>query len=160
LNSQLFTSLKKMSDLGRELLDSKKETMSTAPIILIADRNDDALKYLKEELEPTEYALLHVKDGDEALSIVDTQAHQIAVAVVELELPGVNGLNLIGRLVSREPKPKKIIATTFLEDDVLFELATHMGADAIVRKPRPEETWVGTLREMLPDRMDYAQPGT
>src|SRR6202049_746413 len=125
--------------------------MSTAPIILIADRNDDALKYLKEELEPTEYELLHAKDGHEVLSIVDTQAHQIAFAVVELELPGVNGLFLIGRLTSQEPKPKKIIATTFLEDEFLFELAKHMGADVIVRKPRPEETSVGTVRQLSPE---------
>ena len=110
-----------------------------APIILIADRNEDALKYLKEELATTEFELLHAKDGHEVLSIVDTQAQQISFAVVELELPGVNGLHLIGRLTSQEPKPKKIIATTFLEDEVLFELATHMGADMIIQKPRPWE---------------------
>jgi CheY-like chemotaxis protein len=125
--------------------------MTTTPIILIADRNEEALKYLKEELATTQFELLHAKDGHEVLSIVDTQAHQIAFAVVELELPGVNGLHLIGRLTSQEPKPKKIIATTFLEDELLFELAKHMGADVIVQKPRPEETWVGTVRQLLPD---------
>ena len=109
--------------------------MSTAPIILIADRNDDALKYLQEELATADYTLLHAKDGREALSLVETQPSPIAFAVVELELPGVNGLHLIGRLTSQEPKPKKIIATTFLEDEVLFELATHMGADVVVQKP-------------------------
>jgi CheY-like chemotaxis protein len=124
--------------------------MSTSPIILIADRDDDALKYLQEELATADYTLLQAKDGREALSLVETQP-QIAFAVVELELPGVNGLHIIGRLTSQEPKPKKIIATTFLEDEVLFELATLMGADAIVQKSRPEETWVGTLREPLPD---------
>ena len=112
--------------------------MTAAPIILIADRNEDALKYLKEELATTEYELMHVKDAQEVLSIVDKQV-PIAVAVIELELPGVNGLNLIGRLTGQQPKPKKIVATTFLEDDVLFELAKHMGADTIVRKPRSEE---------------------
>src|ERR1700692_1609792 len=116
--------------------------MTTAPIILIADRNEDALKYLKDELAATDYTLLHAKDGHEVLSIVDTQASQIAFAVIELELPGINSLNLIGRLTSYEPKPKKIIVTTFLEDELLFEIAKHMGADTIVRKPRPEETWI------------------
>jgi DNA-binding response OmpR family regulator len=110
--------------------------MSTAPIILIADRNDDALKYLQEELATADYTLLHAKDGREALSLVETQPSPIAFAVVELELPGVNGLHLIGRLTSQEPKPK-IIATTFLEDEVLFELATHMGADVVIKKPCP-----------------------
>jgi DNA-binding response OmpR family regulator len=111
--------------------------MSTAPIILIADRNDDAPKYLQEELATADYTLLHAKDGREALSLVETQPSPIAFAVVELELPGANGLHLIGRLTSQEPKPKKIIATTFLEDEVLFEIATHMGADVIAQKPCP-----------------------
>jgi DNA-binding response OmpR family regulator len=111
--------------------------MTTAPIILIADRNDDALKYLQEELATADYTLFYAKDGREALSLVETQASPIAFAVVELELPGVNGLHLIGRLTSQEPKPKKIIATTFLKDEVLFQLATHMGADVIVQKPCP-----------------------
>ena len=148
-----------MSNLGREPLDSEQETMTTAPIILIADRNEDALKYLKDELAATDYTLLHAKDGNEVLSIVDRQASQISVAVVELELPGVNGLNLIGRLTSQQPKPTRIIATTFLENELLFEIAKHMGADAIVRKPRPEGTWLGTLRQLLPERMGDIQPG-
>ena len=113
--------------------------MTTAPIILIADRNEDALKYLREELPLTDYVLLHAKDEQEALSIVDRKASRIAFAVIELELPGMSGFNLIGRLTGQQPKPKKIVATTFLEDDVLFELAKHMGADTIVRKPRSEE---------------------
>ena len=128
-----------------------------APIILIADRNEDALKYLKEELATTQFELLHAKDGHEVLSIVDTQEHQIAFAVVELELPGVNGLHLIGQLTSQQPKPKRIIATTFLEDELLFEIAKHMGADTIVQKSRSEETWFGTLRQLLPERMSDIQ---
>ena len=111
--------------------------MTTAPIILVADRNEDAIKYLKEELPMTDYVLLHAKDEREALSIVNRKSSQIAFAVIELELPGMNGFNLIGRLTGNNPKPKKIVATTFLADDVLFELAKHMGADTIVRKPRP-----------------------
>jgi CheY-like chemotaxis protein len=150
--------LKKTSNLVRELLNPYQEAMSTAPIILIADRNDEALNYLKEELA-TDYALLHARDGQEVLSIVEAQTPHIALAVIELELPGVNGLSLIGRLTSHEPKPKKIIATTFLEHDLLFEVAKHMGADAVVRKPRPEETWVGKLRRLLPERLDAVQPG-
>ena len=132
--------------------------MTTAPIILIADRNEDTLKYLKDELAATDYTLLHAKDGNEVLSIVERQASQLAFAVVELELPGVNGLHLIGQLTSQQPKPKRIIATTFLEDELLFEIAKHMGADTIVRKSRAEETWFGTLRQLLPERMSDIQP--
>ena len=45
------------------------------------------------------------------------------------------------------------------EDELLFEIAKHLGADTIVRKPRPEETWIGTLRQLLPERIRDIQPG-
>src|ERR1700722_17949245 len=111
--------------------------MSSTLIILIADRNEDAVKYLKEQLAPMGISLLHAKDGQEALAIIE-QAPDIAAAVVELELPLVNGFDLIGRLTAKQPRPKRIIATTFLEHGLLFELAQLMGADEIVRKLRPE----------------------
>ena len=66
--------------------------------------------------------------------MLDYYESRIAAAVVELELPVVNGLQLIGRLTSLEPKPRKIIATTALKYEPLLEVAKYMGADAIVRK--------------------------
>jgi DNA-binding response OmpR family regulator len=81
--------------------------MTTPPIILVADRNEDALKYLREELPMTDYVLLHAKDDREALSIVDRKESRIAFAVIELGLPGMNGFNLIGRLTGSAAEAKK-----------------------------------------------------
>jgi hypothetical protein len=53
--SPLFASLKKDEQSRQGPLDSHKEAMPTAPIILIADRNDDTLKYLQKELATTDY---------------------------------------------------------------------------------------------------------
>lgn len=118
--------------------------MTNAPIILVADRNEDAAKYLQEELARTNYELFHASDGKEVLSIIDTPS-QIAFAVIELELPLVNGLSLIGRLTTQDPRPGKIIATTFLNNDTICEIATHMGADVVVRKPHPQKTRSASL---------------
>jgi len=133
--------------------------MTTKPIILIADRDEDVSNCIKQELTATGFTLLHAKDGKEALSIVDSYAPNIAAAVIELELPVVNGLDLIGRL-SQWPKPKKIIATTFHEYQPLLELAKHMGADAVVRKPAPNEIWIETVRQLLPECTGNEQNAT
>jgi len=125
------------------------ETMTASPIILIADRDDDVVNCLKQELASTDCALVHAKDGKEALAILGSQSPHVAAAVIELELPVVNGLDLIGRITSLDPKPKKIIATTFLEYEPLLELAKHMGADEIVRKPVPQETWIHKVKQVL-----------
>ena len=100
------------------------------------------------------FRLLHATNGRHALSIVDNPASHIAVAVIELELPVMNGLNLIGRLTWKRPKPTKIIATTFLEHEPLFEIARYMGADAIVRKALPMEALIKTVRGLLPEVVD------
>src|SRR6266478_5443718 len=137
-----------MSISDAEVLNSYG-AMTTKPIILIADRDEDVSNCIKQELTATGFALLHAKDGKEALSIVESHAPNIAAAVIELELPVVNGLDLIGRR-SQRPKEKKIIATTFHKYKPLLELAKYMGADAVVRKPVPNEIWIETMRELLP----------
>lgn len=134
--------------------------MTPAPIVLVVDRSDEALKLLKEERAATMYEFLHAKDGYEALPVVNDQDSFIAVAVIELELAGINGLDLLARLTSKQPKPKKIIATTSLDDKLLFELAEHMGADAVVRKMHPKEAWIGKVKQMMLQAIVDVQPGT
>lgn len=136
------------------------ETMTHSPIILIADRSDDVLNCLRKGVETTGCALVHAKDGKEALNILGSEASHVAAAVVELELPVVNGLDVIARLTSLQPKPKIIIATTFLEYEPLLELAKYMGADEIVRKPVPEETWIETVRQFLREYAGNGHAGT
>jgi CheY-like chemotaxis protein len=126
------------------------------PIILVADRNEDAVKHATEHLPAPGATLVHARNGMEALAVINQEPH-IAAAVVELELPVVNGFDVIARLTAKQPRPKKIIATTSLDHELLFELAKLLGADAILRKPLPAETWVRTLRDLLPERMDGAQ---
>ena len=66
----------------------------------------------------------------------------------------------LGGSPAKSRNQRKLSPTTFLEGEVLFELATHVGADVIVQKPHLEEMWVGTVRQLLPGRMDNAQLGT
>lgn len=127
--------------------------MSTSPIILIADRNEDVLNCLRKGMQTNDCALVHVKDGKEALTVMGSEAANVAAAVVELELPLVNGLDVIARLTTLQPKPKRIIATTFLQYEPLLELAKYMGADEILQKPLPEEKLIGVMKQVL---VEYA----
>jgi DNA-binding response OmpR family regulator len=131
--------------------------MNPAPIVLVADRSILVSNYLKRKLVTTGYTLLHAKDGHEALAVLNRESH-IAVAVVELELPAVNGLDVIGKLTGKQPKPTTIIATTFLKDALLLELATHLGADKIVRKPARKRLLIEIVKPLLRNLWMAAQP--
>jgi PleD family two-component response regulator len=145
-----------MGSLVRDRLTFQGSKLNAKPIILIADRSKSTLRRLRNARLNGDFKLLHATDERNALSIVDNYVSHIAVAVIELELPVVNGLNLIGRLTWKRPKPIKIIATTFLEHEPLFEIARYMGADAIVRKALHKETLIETLEGLLPEVMEWS----
>ena len=55
--------------------------------------------------------MLHAKDGQEAIDYLELPESEIALVIIELELPVVSGLDVIWRLVRRKrPKPQRIIA--------------------------------------------------
>ena len=118
--------------------------------ILVADTSDAFLGKLKEELASTAYALLHAKDGQQAIDYLDLLKSEIDLAIIALELPVVNGLELIWRLVRQEqPKPTKIIATSAVDVPLLKQVVEELGVAAVVRIPIPAHGWRKTIEAVL-----------
>jgi CheY-like chemotaxis protein len=84
--------------------------------ILVADTSDAFPDVLREELATTQYALLHAKNGQEAIDYLELLKCEIDLAIIELELPVVSGLDVIWQLVrQKQPKPTRIIATSAVD---------------------------------------------
>jgi CheY-like chemotaxis protein len=117
--------------------------------ILVADTSDAILGILREELATTNYALLHAKDGLEAIRYLELLKSEIDLAIIHLELPVVNGPNVIGRLAKRKQStPVKIIATTSASDDPVLEQIVSR-VDAVVQTPIPAQEWRKLLAAVL-----------
>jgi len=123
--------------------------MTPALTILIADHHEDVLNILEEQLAKTDYALLHARNGAEAIALLERLKSNIEVAIVNLELPDFSGWDLIGRLTLHDRKPLKIIATTSIHPQPVLEKIKEMGVDAVVRKPIPSEEWRTTLETVM-----------
>ena len=127
--------------------------MRNQQFILVADRSDGFVDTLKAELAATNLALLHAKNGEEAVYLLELLESEIELAIIELELPLFSGLGLIWRLIRRkQPKPLKIIATTstaVLNGPLLEDVVTELGVDAVVRKPIPPRKWRKTIEAVL-----------
>ena len=123
--------------------------MTPALTILIADHHEDVLKILEKQLATTDYALLHDRNGAEAIALLERLKSKIEVAIVNLELPDFSGWDLIGRLTIHDRKPLKIIATTSIHPQPVLERIKEMGVDAVVRKPMPHDEWRTTLEKVL-----------
>ena len=118
--------------------------------ILVADTSDAFLGILKEELATTDYALLHAKDGQEAIDYLEVLNADIALAIIQLELPVVSGLDVIWRLVRQaQPKPTKIIATSAVDVPLLKQVMEELGVAAVVRIPLPVQGWRKIIEAVL-----------
>jgi CheY-like chemotaxis protein len=105
--------------------------MTPALTILIADRHEEAPNILKEQLAATNYALLHAKNGEEAIAYLDLLKSKIDLAIIDP--PDFS--NLIGRLTLHDRKPIKIVTTTSIYSQEVLEEIKDLRVDAVVRKP-------------------------
>jgi CheY-like chemotaxis protein len=118
--------------------------------ILVADTRDEFLANLREQLASTQYALLHAKDGQEAMDYLELLKNEIAVAIIQLELPGLSGLDVIWQLARRrQPKPTKIIATSCGNAPLLEHVVKELGVATVVRDPTLVETWLKLIESVV-----------
>lgn len=100
--------------------------------ILVVD--DDAMnrQVVALTLEHAGFATTPASDGEEALELILT-AHFDAV-VTDIDMPRMNGLELLQNIRSRFPW-LPVIVTTGLADDEVIDAALADGAVAVFQKP-------------------------
>lgn len=87
-------------------------------------------------------------DGDEALRIVERCAP--ALVVTDLNMPVTDGVTLAGRLRhGAANEPIAIIAVTAFPLRAIVCRAREAGCDAILSKPCPADTLIGTAKQLL-----------
>ncbi len=118
--------------------------------ILVADTSDAIVDILRNDVATTTYALLHAKNGQEALDYLELLESEIALLIIELELPVVSGLDVIWRLAKQKRlKHLKVIATSFVEVPQLKQAVAKFGVDAVVRIPMDAQDWRQTVEAVL-----------
>ncbi len=93
-------------------------------------------------------------DGEEAMQIVQTV--RIGIAVIDLEIPGISGFQLIERMRQR-PFPPRIVVYTMHEEPWVVARLQETEVDAIVLKgDNPRE--IVTAVESVKARLRYYSP--
>ncbi len=85
-------------------------------------------------------------DGYEALEILKTK--QCELALVDLNMKGMGGLELIGILKKRCSTIKILVLTTFYDDKSITQAITG-GADGYLLKDSGKDAIVGAIRQLM-----------
>jgi len=89
------------------------------------------------------------KDGNEALQCLETVTCDLAL--VDLNMKGMGGIELIGRLKSGYPEIKILVLTTFY-DDKNITAAISGGADGYLLKDGGKDAILGAVEQIMGGR--------
>lgn len=117
--------------------------------VLVVDDDAGVRKVLSSILSEKGYLVVTVENGKQALKA--TEKEYFDVALIDIELPDIKGIELLRKLKERQPEIVKIIVTGFpsLENAVK---SINEGADGYVLKPFDVAELLGTIRRHLDEK--------
>lgn len=106
--------------------------MKTGARILVIDDNAELRMLLKEILEEKGFTVFEAGDGQEALEVLERTL--IHLAIVDLDMPRVNGLQFTHRAKAGHPQLPVIMVTAYAQFYSPAEILAA-GVDAFLQKP-------------------------
>ncbi len=128
----------------------KLRAASPGKVILVVDDEDRVLDVNREILEAVGYQVLVARNGNEAVEIYRARRDDIALVLLDLIMPGMNGFETYGVLKEMNPSIKVIIVSGFSAEGHVSELLRR-GCRAFVRKPFEIEYLTEKIREVIQD---------
>lgn len=102
----------------------------TGRLVLVVDDDEMIRRLVRTVLEADDFEVIEAKDGQEALRVISDKAP--AVVVLDVMMPGLNGVDVCRRL---DHDNVKVVILTARDDADLAEQCMDAGADAFLTKP-------------------------
>lgn len=106
--------------------------MPLKPNLLMTDDDSAFRQVVSEGLSRCGFHVTQASDGHEALEVL--QSAEVHVALIDVHMPRVNGLEVIRRLSTRENRPPCVLMTAQLDDQIRRE-AQKFQAYRLLSKP-------------------------
>ena len=113
--------------------------------IALVDDDRNILTSVTMALEAEGYKVRTYNDGSEALR--GLTANPVDLAVLDIKMPRMDGMELLGRL--RESSRLPVIFLTSKDDEVDEVLGLRMGADDYITKPFSQRLLIERIRALL-----------
>ena len=115
-------------------------------LILICDDEEGIRESLKLILGDS-YDLILTEDGAQCLEILKNAA-DIGLVLIDIKMPKVNGLEILGEIKKKYPDLKVVVVTGYKSVETANE-AVKLGASGYIVKPFKSEEILATARSIL-----------
>lgn len=112
--------------------------MNTKPLFLVVDDDQDDRDLLGMAYRQGSYncEIVFAESGQEALNIMENSRVQPSLLLVDINMPGMNGLELLQRIKnSEEWRVVPVVMLTTANNSKIIDTAYHMGANSYLVKP-------------------------
>lgn len=128
--------------------------------ILIIDDEEDVRDVVKMHLESAgmEYDFIEAENGEEVIQILNNEVNmmEIAIAVCDIRMPKINGIECINFLRQEAPGIPVIVLTGFPDPEMAADL-TKKGVQAYLVKPIDKEKLVGMVKKYARSISDWSR---
>jgi CheY-like chemotaxis protein len=119
---------------------------STPKLILAVDDSPLALQTLKSHLNGTQYKLICVTNGEDALKFVEKKKPDLYI--LDMEMPEMNGQELAMHIIEANKKAPMIFLTGNNDKESLAR-ALSVGAADFIIKPMSQEKLLSRIEKFL-----------
>ena len=123
--------------------------MSDAPHILVVDDDRQVLRYMRNVLEKSGYAVTATTSGKRALAIIQERIPDLLI--LDLNMPEPDGFDVLKAERSKFPYLRILAVSGYLHG-ALLEAAELLGAAATLEKPVTADVLAAKVRDVLGDR--------
>ncbi len=102
-------------------------------VVLVVDDDAQARAVLRRMLERMGAAVIEAVEGDEALAVA--AARRVDVALVDLLMPGREGIATLDALKRSHPSVRRVAMTGSVHAALYLKMARQLGAHATLEKP-------------------------
>jgi len=124
--------------------------------ILVVDDEPVVLDTVRDGLVAHEYQVLRAANGDEAIQIARAHQGTIALALIDVVMPGTSGPEVAQRLHESRPDLKVLFMSGFSSEVVVVHGLT--AGDPLLVKPFSLDTLGRKVHEILDYRSPFSRP--
>lgn len=114
--------------------------------LLIVDDAQFNRRLVRKMLKPTSYEIEEAATADEALMLIEQNPPDLML--LDLMMPGMNGMELLARLQERQMKLPTVVLTADIQNETR-DKCLALGAKAYLNKPVDGELLRQTLAQAL-----------
>ena len=123
-------------------------TESAQKTILVVDDEPAVRRLIVRTLSDNGFVALEAGSGTDGLAIFQVQSGAINLAIVDMVMPAMSGLDLAAELVRRQPN-LKILYISGHSESIAMESIARQWPESVLLKPFNRRTLVARVQKLL-----------